>query len=102
MRSFFCILLLFVPPVFAASAPTLDQVLSYTYDSGLVASEKGDRFAWVENLRGVRNIWSAGAADSQPRQLTHYTADDGQELTQLTFSSRRIAVALRAGRRSRR
>ena len=55
--------------------------------SGLVASEKGDKFAWVENVRGVRNIWSAGAADSQPRQLTHYTADDGQELTQLTFSA---------------
>ena len=87
MRTFLCILLLFVPPVFAASAPTLDQVLSYTYDSGLVASEKGDRFAWVENLRGVRNIWSAAAADSQPHQLTHYTADDGQELTQLTFSA---------------
>jgi dipeptidyl aminopeptidase/acylaminoacyl peptidase len=94
MRPFACILrtalsaaLLFVPPAFAAPAPTLDQVLSYTYDSGLVASEKGDRFAWVENLRGVRNIWSAGAADSQPHQLTHYTADDGQELTQLTFSA---------------
>jgi dipeptidyl aminopeptidase/acylaminoacyl peptidase len=94
MRPFVCILrtalsaaLLFVPPVFAAPAPTLDQLLSYTYDSGLVASEKGDRFAWVENLRGVRNIWSAAAADNQPRQLTHYTADDGQELTQLTFSA---------------
>jgi dipeptidyl aminopeptidase/acylaminoacyl peptidase len=95
MRTFGCILLrsalpaalLFVPPVFAAPAPTLDQVLSYTYDSGLVASERGDRFGWVENLRGVRNIWYAGAADSQPRQLTHYTADDGQELTQLIFSA---------------
>jgi dipeptidyl aminopeptidase/acylaminoacyl peptidase len=92
MRPFICILrtalsaaLLLGPPVFAAPAPTLDQVVGYTYDSGLVASEKGDRFAWVENLRGVRNIWSAGAADSQPRQLTHYTADDGQEITQLTF-----------------
>jgi dipeptidyl aminopeptidase/acylaminoacyl peptidase len=94
MRPFVCILrtalsaaLFFAPPVFAAPAPTLDQLLSYTYDSGLVASEKGDRFAWVENLRGVRNIWTAAAADSQPRQLTHYTADDGQELTQLIFSA---------------
>jgi dipeptidyl aminopeptidase/acylaminoacyl peptidase len=74
------------PPAFAAPAPTLDQVLGYPYVSGLVASEKGDRFAWVENVRGVRNIWSAGAADSDPRRLTHYTVDDGQELTQLTFS----------------
>jgi len=74
-------------PALAASAPTLDQVLRYSFDSGLVASEKGDRCAWVENVRGVRNIWSAGAADTEPRQLTHYTADDGQELTQLTFSA---------------
>jgi dipeptidyl aminopeptidase/acylaminoacyl peptidase len=89
MRTFVCILCsaLLVQPVFAAPAPTLDQVLGYPFVSGLVASEKGDKFAWVENLRGVRNIWSAGAADSQPRQLTHYTADDGQELTHLTFSA---------------
>jgi dipeptidyl aminopeptidase/acylaminoacyl peptidase len=74
-------------PVLAASAPTLEQVLGYPFVSGLVASEKGDRCAWVENVRGVRNIWSAAAADSEPRQITHYTADDGQELTQLTFST---------------
>ena len=66
---------------------TLEQVLSYPYVSGLVASEKGDRFAWVENVRGVRNIWFALATESKPHQLTHYTADDGQELTQLTFSA---------------
>jgi dipeptidyl aminopeptidase/acylaminoacyl peptidase len=78
-------------PAFAAAAVlptfTLEQVLSYPFVSGLVASEKGDRFAWVENVRGVRNIWFALAADSEPHQLTHYTADDGQELTQLTFSA---------------
>jgi dipeptidyl aminopeptidase/acylaminoacyl peptidase len=72
-------------PVFAAA--TLDQVLAYPFVSELVASENGDRFAWVENLRGVRNIWFAFAADSAPRRLTHYTADDGQELTQLKFSA---------------
>jgi dipeptidyl aminopeptidase/acylaminoacyl peptidase len=75
------------PPALAAPAPTLDQVLGYSFVSGLVASDKGDRCAWVENVRGVRNIWSARVADSEPRQLTHYTADDGQELTQLTLSA---------------
>ena len=75
------------PRALASSAPTLDQVLRYSFVSGLVASEKGDRCVWVENVRGVRNIWTAGAADKEPRQLTHYTADDGQELTQLTFSA---------------
>jgi dipeptidyl aminopeptidase/acylaminoacyl peptidase len=73
--------------VFAGSAPTLQQLLAYPYVSGLAASESGDRYAWVENVRGVRNIWSASVADTAPRQLTHYTEDDGQELGQLTFSA---------------
>jgi dipeptidyl aminopeptidase/acylaminoacyl peptidase len=64
----------------------MEQLLGYSYVSGLVASEKGDRFAWVEDVRGVRNIWSALAADTAPHQLTHYTSDDGQELTQLLIS----------------
>ncbi len=72
---------------FAGSAPTLQQLLAYPYVSGLAASESGDRYAWVENVRGVRNIWSASVTDTKPRQLTHYTEDDGQELGQLTFSA---------------
>jgi dipeptidyl aminopeptidase/acylaminoacyl peptidase len=74
-------------PAFADSAPTLEQLLAYPYVSGLTASESGDRYAWVENVRGVRNIWSASATDTTPRQLTHYTEDDGQELGELTFSA---------------
>lgn len=76
----------FCPSLNAASAPTLEQILGYRYVSGLVASEKGDCFAWVENIRGVRNIWFARASDNVPHQLTHFTADDGQELTQLKLS----------------
>jgi dipeptidyl aminopeptidase/acylaminoacyl peptidase len=72
---------------FADSAPTLQQLLAYTYVSGLAASESGDRYAWVENVRGIRNIWSASATDTTPHQLTHYTEDDGQELGELTFSA---------------
>jgi dipeptidyl aminopeptidase/acylaminoacyl peptidase len=72
---------------FADSSPTLQQLLAYTYVSGLAASESGDRYAWVENVRGVRNIWFASATDTTPRQLTHYTEDDGQELGELTFSA---------------
>jgi dipeptidyl aminopeptidase/acylaminoacyl peptidase len=70
----------------AAAAPNLEKILSYPYVSGLVASPDGDKFAWVENVRGVRNLWSARADGSAPRRLTHYTQDDGQELTNLVFS----------------
>jgi dipeptidyl aminopeptidase/acylaminoacyl peptidase len=72
---------------FADPAPTLQQLLAYTYVSGLAASESGDRYAWVENVRGVRNIWTASATDTTPRQLTHYTEDDGQEVGELTLSA---------------
>ena len=72
---------------FAAPAPTLEQLLGFSYVSSLVSSPKGDRFAWVENVRGVRNIWCARVSGTSPHQLTHFSADDGQELTQLVFSA---------------
>ena len=70
-----------------AAAPTMAQLLTYPFVSGLVASKTGDRFAWVEDVNGVRNVWFALAAEATPHQLTHYTADNGQELTQLLFSA---------------
>jgi dipeptidyl aminopeptidase/acylaminoacyl peptidase len=71
---------------FAADAPTLQQLLGYPFVSNLVASDNGKRFAWVQNVGGVRNIYTATATDTTPKQLSHATADDGQELSQLTFS----------------
>lgn len=65
---------------------TMKQVLGYPYPVTLVASKQGNRIAWVLDERGVRNIWVATAPAFEPRQVTHYTSDDGQELTQLIFS----------------
>jgi Tol biopolymer transport system component len=65
---------------------TLDQALGYSYISGLTAAEHADRIAWVQNVRGVRNVWVADGPAFTPRQVTRYLADDGQEITQLTFS----------------
>ena len=65
---------------------TLAQVLDYPYPSELVAAPSGAAVAWVLNERGARNVWTARAPDWTPRQLTAYTADDGQELTQLAIS----------------
>ena len=75
-----------ISPAFAAGGPTLERVLGYPFIPEIAASKNGHQFAWVENVRGVRNIWLASPADAAPRQLTHYTQDDGQEITQLTFS----------------
>jgi dipeptidyl aminopeptidase/acylaminoacyl peptidase len=75
-------------PFAAASAPsfTLPQVLDYPYSSELTAASHADIIAWVRNIGGVRNIWIARGPDFAPRQVTSYREDDGQEITQLTFS----------------
>ena len=71
----------------AAARPfTMAQVIHYPYSTELAAAERGDTIAWVRDLAGVRNVWFAQAPKFEPRQLTHYTEDDGQEITQLTFS----------------
>ena len=65
---------------------TLEQVLSYPFPLDLTSARHGDRIAWVIDQNGVRNVWVAKAPDFKPHQVTRFTADDGQEITQLTFS----------------
>jgi dipeptidyl aminopeptidase/acylaminoacyl peptidase len=65
---------------------TMEQALDYPFVPELDAAEKGDAIAFVRVLKGVRNVWVADGPELKPRQVTRYTADDGQEITQLTFS----------------
>lgn len=65
---------------------TLEQILGSAFPYGMAAATSGGHVAWVENARGVRNIRVASPPDYQARTLSAYTADDGQELSQLTFS----------------
>ena len=71
---------------FGRSAFTMAQMLHYPYAMELASAERGDAIAWVRELDGARNVWFAHGPDFKPVQLTHYTEDDGQEITQLTFS----------------
>jgi dipeptidyl aminopeptidase/acylaminoacyl peptidase len=68
------------------SAFTMAQVLHYPYADELAAAERSDVIAWVRNVDGARNIWLARGPAFTPMQITQYSEDDGQELTQLTFS----------------
>jgi dipeptidyl aminopeptidase/acylaminoacyl peptidase len=82
---------LVVAPASAEAQPasgtfTMEQVISYPFVPELDAAEKGDAIAFVRVLKGVRNVWVADGPSFKPRQVTQYTADDGQEITQLTFS----------------
>jgi len=66
---------------------TMPQALAYPFIDHLTAAPHGGRIAWMRNVGGVRNIWVAeGASGWAPRQVTQFKDDDGQELTQLTFS----------------
>src|SRR5262249_38606111 len=66
---------------------SLDRVLDYPFPDNLVASPKGSTVAWTFNERGARNIYAADGPSFQPRRITSYSGDEGQELTQLSFSA---------------
>jgi dipeptidyl aminopeptidase/acylaminoacyl peptidase len=70
----------------AADAFSIADALAYPFSTGLVSAEKADTIAWVRDVKGVRNVWAASGPDFTPKPVTQFTADDGQELTQLTFS----------------
>jgi dipeptidyl aminopeptidase/acylaminoacyl peptidase len=65
---------------------TVHQILGFPSPENLIASRSGSRIAWTFNERGVRNVYVADGPAFEPRPLTAYREDDGQELTQLTFS----------------
>ena len=85
----------------AAPSPsgfTFEQALSYPFVSELAGAPSGSAIAWARTVRGVRTIWYAAGPGFAPRQVTSYAADDGQELTQLTFApDGRTLVYVRGG-----
>src|SRR5687767_13329729 len=82
-----------------ATAPfSVEQILSFPSPENLVASPVGATIAWTFNERGVRNIYVADGPRFEARRITSYTTDDGQELTQLSFSpDGRTIVYVRGG-----
>ena len=65
---------------------TLPQILGYPFPSEMVASPTGSQIAWAFFERGVRNLYVADGPDYRARRLTDSRADDGQELTNVSFS----------------
>ncbi|MBI1365102.1 MAG: prolyl oligopeptidase family serine peptidase [Alphaproteobacteria bacterium] len=65
---------------------TMEDALSYPFIPEIEAASQGDAIAFVRVVRGVRNVWVARGPDFRPQQVTQYSDDDGQEITQLTFS----------------
>jgi dipeptidyl aminopeptidase/acylaminoacyl peptidase len=70
----------------AAESFSVADVISYPYVLELASAPHADRIAWVRDVKGVRNVWVAEGPAFTPKQATQFTEDDGQEITQLTFS----------------
>lgn len=70
----------------AADSFTIEQVLSAPFPSELIAAPVGQRLAWVFDHQGKRNVWFATGPEFKVRQLTAWNEDDGQEITQLSFT----------------
>ncbi len=87
MQKLLPFLLLFAVPALAQQTPlTLDGLMAAPFPTELTAAPAGNRVAWVQNERGVRNVMVAQAPAFAPRKLTAFTEDDGQELTQLEWT----------------
>src|SRR5678816_2855935 len=70
----------------ASRSFTVEQILGFPSPENLISSPVGSAIAWTFNERGVRNIYVANGPGFEARRVTAYTEDDGQELTQLSFS----------------
>ena len=72
---------------------TLEELLSAPFADALVAAPAGGAVAWTFDDAGSRNVWVARPPDYKARKLTSYTGDDGQELSELTFTPDGNAIA---------
>jgi dipeptidyl aminopeptidase/acylaminoacyl peptidase len=70
-----------------AQTVTLEKLLSAPFPSEISAAPTIPRVAWIQTERGVCNLFVADAPDYRARQLTKYDKDDGQRLSNITWSS---------------
>ena len=73
-------------PVAAQSHPTIEQFLSPASPQEVHSAHKADRIAWITYDRGMRNVFTAAAPEFRPVQLTHFTQDDGVDMTDVMLS----------------
>jgi hypothetical protein len=81
--------LLFALPLLAASGPpspfTIHQLLGYPYPLELVTARTGGHRVDLQRARRPQHLHGRGP-DWKARRLTNFPADDGQELTQVSFT----------------
>ncbi len=88
MKRFFNLLIIALIPCAAnAQTVTLEKLLSAPFPSEISAAPTAARVAWIQTERGLSNLFVADAPEYRARQLTKYTKDDGQHLSDITWSS---------------
>jgi dipeptidyl aminopeptidase/acylaminoacyl peptidase len=94
-----CVVIGFTLATAAAQAQqfSLSDVLSVPFPSDLKASPDGKRLAWLVDDQGRRNVWAAELPQLVPRQLTSFSMDDGQALSQLTWGPDNDAIVFVRG-----
>jgi dipeptidyl aminopeptidase/acylaminoacyl peptidase len=82
------LVLAFITAAWAQSSFSVEQILSSPFPSELVAASHSSRVAWVFDAKGVRNVWVADGPDFNytARQVTQYSADDGQPIASLRLT----------------
>lgn len=89
-------LLAAVAGVAAAQGFSVEQALSAPFSNQLTAAPAKARVAWFTDAEGRRNVWIAGTHEAA-RQVTHYTADDGQDIDDLAWSADAERIAWTRG-----
>src|SRR6476660_302488 len=79
-------------PASAQQAVTLEDLLSVPFPENLTAAKTSNRVAWTLNQEGKRNIWVAEGPSFSARRLTTYLEDDGQPISELSFSADANAI----------
>jgi dipeptidyl aminopeptidase/acylaminoacyl peptidase len=69
-----------------AQSFTMEQISSFPFPSELVTSSEGNKMAWAMNEKGLRNVYVAQGPEFEPKKITDFNKDDGQEISSLQFS----------------
>jgi dipeptidyl aminopeptidase/acylaminoacyl peptidase len=87
-RSCFAFCCFLITSVLFAQRFTIEQAMSAPFNSQLTAAPAQNRFAWVSDDQGHRNVWVAvkNGGSYSANQVTKYTEDDGQEISGLTWT----------------
>jgi len=65
---------------------SLADIKQYPFPTELTAAFTQPLIAWAVDEKGLRNVYMATAPDWKPQRLTHFTNDDGQEISAVSVS----------------